>query len=192
MITISNETNLLPFSEQNKIARRRLFRFLTVAGLITFFILLTAIFLLSPSYLFLSFQSKELARKLEIEKQSSELKKAESIEAAIRNLNRRIDFLSKNKTLLKNPFSEIAFLAEKKPAGVLINSFLYGKGEQGRPDTLTIAGDAKTRDSFLRFVEILEKNSAFSRIYSPVSNILSKEEIEFSLISDLAENKNEE
>lgn len=192
MIIIFNETNLLPFPAQNKIARQRLFRFLIAAGLMTFFILLAAIFLLSPSYLLLSFQSKELARKLEIEKQSSELKKVESIEAAIRNLNQRIGILSKNKTLLKDSFSEIAFLAEKKPVGVLINSFLYEKGKQGKPDTLAIAGDARTRDSFLRFVKILEKNSVFSRVYSPISNILSKEEIGFSLIMDLTEGKDKE
>lgn len=191
MLVIFNETNLLPFSEQNKIARRRAFRFLTVAGLMIFLILLAAVFLLLPSYLFLSFQSKELARKLEIEKQSSELKKAESTETAIRNLNRRIGILNINKNVLKNSFSEIAFLAEKKPVGVLINSFLYEKGKQDKPDTLIVAGDAKTRDSFLRFTEILEKNSAFSRVYSPVSNILSKEEIEFSLIIDLTKSKDE-
>ncbi|MEK7122181.1 MAG: hypothetical protein AAB807_01245 [Patescibacteria group bacterium] len=184
--------NLLPLSEQNKIARERLFRFSVAAGLISFFILLAAIFLLLPSYLFLFFQSKELARKLEIEKQSPELKKAESIEAAIKNFSRRINALNANKIVLEDPFREMAFLIEEKPAGMLINSFSYEKGKKDKADALTVAGYAKARDSLLRFAETLEKNSAFSRVYSPVANILSKEEIEFSLILDLAENKNEE
>jgi len=184
--------NLLPFSEQNKIARQRLFCCSIATGLITFFILSAAIFFLVPSYLFLFFQSKELARKLEIEKQSSELKKAESIEATIRNLNRRIDLLSKNEAVLKDPFSEMALLIKEKPANVLINSFSYEKSGQNKPAILTVTGNAKTRDSLLRFVEILGKNPAFSRVYSPISNILSKEEIEFSLIMDLTESRNKE
>lgn len=178
--------NLLSEQDQKNIAKERIFRLLIVNGFFILSLLIIALILLIPPYLFLVLQSAELIRVLDIEKQSAELHQAETIESSIRILNQRVKILHANENELRDPSTVIKAVIDKKPRGITLGSFLYDKGANEKADVLSVVGHAATRDILLRFIAVLEKEPLFMTVHSPVSNLLSKDKVEFSLTLDLA------
>lgn len=178
--------NLLPQNDQENIKKERALRFLVVSGIGIFFILLSSLILLLPTYLFLIMQSMELERQLDLEQKSAELYRAENIESAISDLNRQISVMRDNEKILRDPSLTIQSVVKQKPIGMTLSSFTYRKSISGDDlDTLSLSGYADTRDILLDFVEVLENDKSLEGVDSPVSNLLSKDEVEFKLILHL-------
>lgn len=177
--------NLLPEEDQKKISSERILRLAEFVGLGLFMLILIAVILLFAAYLFLALQSDDLKRQLEIEKRSSELKRAEALDQAIRDLNIHSRSLIDNEKSIHNPFNEFGVLLAKKPYGIYVVSVGYNRGGGKIGSTLTVNGHANTRVNLLKYVDLLEKSEKFARVNSPVSNLLSREELQFTLVLDL-------
>lgn len=177
--------NLLPLDDQRRVALERFLRFCIVAliGLVCVFVV--ALAFLAPSYLYLVLQSKEMERGLQIEKESPELRRAESIESAIKDLNNQVNALRGNTALLRDPAIEVDAVLRFRPVGISFHQFNYEAGKSGGAGTLTILGYAGTREALLQFVDALERSGLFGKVYSPISNLLSREKVEFSLVLDI-------
>ena len=67
--------------------------------------------------------------------------------------------------------------AQNMPGDVVLSSFTIQKSNS----TFQFSGDAITRDSLLVFKNNLEESPYFGNIESPISNLLSKEDISFTL-----------
>lgn len=177
--------NLLPLEDQIKIRNERLLRLVEVSGGGLFLIVLAAVIILSSVYLFLILQSGELKRQLAIEEQSSELKRAQSLDLSIKDLNTQARSLRDNEGLIRNPLREVGLLLALKPYGIAIVSLGYDK-PAGKPHgTIIVSGEANTRANLLRYVDLVEKKDIFANVESPVSNLLSRERVEFTLVLDL-------
>jgi len=180
--------NLLPQEDQNKIKKDRAFRFLAVFGVGILVVQLISLVLLLPTYLFLVSQSLELGRQLDLDRQSAELYRAENIESSIKGLNKKMGALQENEKLLRDPSISIRSVIDEKLNNIKLNSFIYRKGKTaGEMDTLSLDGYSNTREILLEFIDVLEDDALFDVVESPVSNILSKDEVEFSLILHLSE-----
>lgn len=176
--------NLLPIEDQLKIRNERLLRLFEVVGAGLFFIVLAAVIILSSAYLFLALQSGELKRQLAIEEQSSELKRAQSLDQAIKDLNARSRALGDNEKQIRDPLLETAALLAAKPYGIAITSIGYDRASKAN-STIIVSGQANTRNNLLKYVGALEAGDAFARVNSPVSNLLSREKLAFTLVLDL-------
>ena len=178
--------NLLPQDKKRKIEQERIYRFLIVDGLGIMSILIIALILLLPTYLLLVMQSMELERQLDLEKQSSELYRAENIETSMKDINVKIKLFNDNEKILTNPSNAIKSIIDYKLPGISINSFTYrGAAKSKNLSSLSIAGEAETRDELLDFVKLLERDDNFDSVESPVSNLLTKTRVEYSLIINL-------
>ncbi|MEK7647298.1 MAG: hypothetical protein AAB378_02920 [Patescibacteria group bacterium] len=177
--------NLLPLDDQRKIALERFLRFCIVACIGLVCVFAVALAFLAPSYLYLVLQSREMERGLQIEKESPELRRAESIELAIRDLNNQVNALRGNAVLLRDPAGEVDAVLRFQPAGISFHKFIYEANKGEGAGTLTILGYAGTREALLKFVDALEKSRSFGKVYSPISNLLSREKVEFSLVLDI-------
>ncbi|MBI5045542.1 MAG: hypothetical protein HZC14_00855 [Candidatus Niyogibacteria bacterium] len=181
--------NLLPPADQKKVATERFLRFCVVACVGLACVFAVALAFLAPSYLYLILQSRELERGLQIEKESPELRKAESIESAIKDLNNRVGALHGSLALLRDPAKEIDAVLRFQPFGISFHTFFYKANKGESVGTLTVLGYADTREALLKFVDKLEQSGFFGKVYSPISNLLSREKVEFSLVLDIKKNE---
>jgi hypothetical protein len=176
--------NLLPLEDQLKIRNERLLRLFEMVGAGAFFILLVAVIILSSAYFFLALQSGELRRQLAIGEQSSELRRAQSLDQAIKDLNTRSRSLGDNEKQIRDPLVEVAALLSVKPYGIGISSIGYDRAGKTN-STIIVSGQANTRNNLLKYVGALEASAVFARVNSPVSNLLSREKLSFTLVLDL-------
>lgn len=176
--------NLLPLEDQLKIRNERLLRLFAVSGAGSFFIVIVAIIVLFSAYLFLALQSGELDRQLAIDKQSSELKRAQSLDQAIKDLNARSRSLGDNEKQIRDPLVEVAAVLSARPYGIVITSLGYDRAGKTN-STIIVSGQANTRNNLLKYVSALESGDVFARVSSPVSNLLSREKLAFTLVLDL-------
>ena len=178
--------NLLLPEDQKNIRNERLVRLAETSGVGIFFLVLIANALLFSAYIFLALQSKDLSYQLEVAKNSSELQRAQSLDKAINDLNGQSRVVRGNHKITHDPTVEIGKIIEMKPRGIAINTMTYNRPmDEARATSLSLGGHANTRDNLLGFVRSLEKSGVFAKVYSPVSNLLSRQELEFSLVLDL-------
>lgn len=75
-------------------------------------------------------------------------------------------------------------LADYLAEGVFINSFTFNI----RNRSFEISGFSPTRDAFIKTKQQIDDSEMFSNIQSPVSNLLKKEEINFTISGELVLN----
>jgi len=63
-----------------------------------------------------------------------------------------------------------------------------GKSNAQKTDEFSLQGTAQERDALLTFVKKLEDSRDFSKVVSPVSNLLAERNFNFSLILELKSN----
>jgi cell division protein FtsL len=178
--------NLLLPEDQKKIRNERLARLAETSGAGLFFLALIANALLFSAYIFLAMQSKDMSYQLEVAKNSGELKRAQSLDQAINDLNKQSRVVQENNKIIRDPTPELSRIIDMKPRGIAINTMTYARPiDEKKAVSLLLGGHANTRDNLLSFVSSLEKSDVFAKVYSPVSNLLSRQELEFSLVLDL-------
>ena len=80
----------------------------------------------------------------------------------------------------------LKIILNSKPQGIEFDSLSYERRvkDEGR-DRILLYGRADTRNALLGFVESLREIKYFSKVHSPVSNLLQKQDIDFSLTVEL-------
>lgn len=176
MITI----NLLAGAKKQEIRLVKSFlliRRLMIVGLV--FLLFLALVLAGADY-FLVHKNKELAAKLETNKN---LPSGQNIP-----LNQTISLFNKqlkSVSQIQNDYYKWSGFLIKfdktAPQNLQITSLIFNKNDK----TALIKGVAKTRDDLIQFQTDLTKSDLFKEVTSPISNLLIRNDISFELRATL-------
>lgn len=180
--------NLLPPEIKSEIAKKRRRRFIVVLGMFAAAALLVSIILLLPSFFMFSFQEKYLDIQLASIKQSGELEKAGEIGKIAGELNKKSELILWGKAQSRPASSYLLKIVELEPAGVSLNTFNFSRNKNKGTAEFSLAGTAEERGDLLTFVKKLEASRNFSKVNSPVSNLLAERNFNFSLILELKNN----
>lgn len=179
--------NLLPQDYQKKIKADRLRRLIAAFGFLIFIAIASNIALLLPFQLAAVLQQKELRRELEITKKSSLFAKATDIEEIIGKLNSQVDLFQKQESGRFELAPIMESVLSSRPAGVNIRNFIFEAENQAKnqPARISISGWAGNRPALINFIKTNESNRFFSRVGSPISNLLKEQNIDYSLVLEL-------
>ena len=171
--------NLLPDEEKKIVTLEQWLRVITFFGVAINGILVIGITMLAPAYLPLYFQNRELERAFSIQQQAARQVNAEQIvrsaahiQAVIASLHQATD----------RPSGALAIfdLFAAPPSGVVITAFSVDKGA-----TVSLVGNATTRNNLLMFEQNLRDSSRFQDITSPLTNIIQETNITFTFKATL-------
>lgn len=177
--------NLLPYADKKELEREKMRRFLAVAllGVSTLFAL--GLFLMAPIYFSLTLQKKNLLEELSLASKNAPLERLGELEREIKNLNSKLLVLeegSRKEYLVSEVFREALGL---RSAGIELRHLSFHKPSGGEAGRLNLGGRAQRREDLQTFIQALERSESFKKINSPVSNLLKKTEVEFSLELEL-------
>lgn len=178
--------NLLSAGKKEEIRRENKRRFIIIVGVFSTSLVVIAIVLLLPSFFLLIFQQDYLSEKLSMIKKDPVLKKAEDIEEAIQNFNKQVETLQVSKEDMVEISSFISDINRVKPSDLNIETFIFEKvSKEDETPQISLRGYAQERDGLLVFIEKLENSDKFSKVISPVSNLLTERDFNFSLVLKL-------
>lgn len=142
-------------------------------------IVLVSIAFLVPSYIAVSVDEKVKKDEL-VQLTGSRDPELEKISTIIQSINKSLGVFSE--PLMYTSFSNdiIAPILNEKTEGITIYEFYYTAIDQTNK-TLSIRGDAVSRENLLTFVGQLEKTELFDKVDLPISNLLRGDDVAFSL-----------
>lgn len=185
--------NLLPQEDQNKIRQEHIRRLAATAGFILAFIISVSIILLAPAYIFLFFEGQSLKHRLQNFEKSVEKEKIKEQESLLTALNDKVKILSasaRKRRVLSDILKEK--ILDQKTAALKFDAFLYEEEKDKNPERIYLQGRADSRDDFLAFLENLERDPSFNQVISPINNLFQEKDLDFSIIIELADIKNDE
>jgi hypothetical protein len=182
--------NLLPKKEKDKLHREYRFRLAVVVLSVTFVILLVANIAVVPSFVVSSVKLSITEEQKESLENSESGEKRKELAAVARQANSRVSFLG-NSGKTRSPSDALQTILDNKGANVALSTFLYkrgsgqnveeGGGGKADPATYQVRGMASDRGELTGFRDRLNKSEAFSDVVLPVSNLVSGENIEFTM-----------
>lgn len=167
--------NFLPFEEQIKIKKIYKKKFFILLVFTIFFVSLINLILIFPSYVFLKIKNNGLKNDIKILLTDSNFLKSNDMNDSLKDLALNIPFL---KTAEKEviEFSDILKeIIKLKNSSISLSSVFFEK------DKITLLGKSKNREKLLLFVQNLKENIFFKNVEYPASNLLRKENIDFTL-----------
>ncbi len=180
--------NLLPEDYQKELRAERFKRLMVTAGASFFLIVVVNIILLSPAWLLFAVEERETARQLESIKKSPSFSRAEDMEAEIGDLNYKINSFNELEKKRHELALAMSSILNSRPSGVRVSamSFFPADPARNQPPQILVNGVAEHRDLLLNFASASKNNIFFSKIHSPISNLLKETGVEYSLVFDLA------
>lgn len=177
-MTSTHSLNLLPPEDQQRVGRDRLIRFFTYTNSVIFIILLVGNTLLLPTYFFLFFQERGARELLAAQQQTAHTEQTRETEARITQINAALARFQKSYTPAKDSLAaSITSSITNAPAGITLSFFSFEK-ETG---AIILRGHALTRNDLLQYISLIREHPSFSRVESPVENILRDKNISFTL-----------
>src|SRR3989344_5242796 len=150
-------------------------RLIVVCLILIFTIILSSCVLLLPSIFVLYARQEAALDNLSIARARPVSKEADNLEDLARESNAKIKLLSGEATSSPMFTVVVEHVLSYKTSALNIRYI-------GRTlDRVTIHGIAKTRTSLLSFIKALEDDSMFGEIVSPISNLISNTDIDFSV-----------
>lgn len=174
MITL----NLIPTEKKKTIQLTQIFLILKNIALVLLLIIAIVAIILLAGKVIIDNQFSRIVEETSLTNRYANLFNVEIKE--FNTLVQAVDKIESSYIPWNNFFFEFTNLV---PTNVQIYSFELNQGK------LLLTGLADSRESLLNFKSNLEKNSAFSNIKVPMDNILKKDNIKFSIISDINLNK---
>ncbi len=174
--------NLLPEDRKNKIKRKKIIHLIIGQWVRLFFVVLIFIITLLSLNLVLKIQINALETTKSLGESKEEFKKINQYEETFKQTNKRLLFIKKiqdNHLYWSKALSEI----EKSVS----DKISITKLETHHNDKITLEGIAKTRDDLVRFKESVQNSECFSSTEIPVSNFISKENVNFQIEISLEE-----
>ncbi|MEW6408124.1 MAG: PilN domain-containing protein [Patescibacteria group bacterium] len=175
------EINLLPPHQIKAREEKKYFRKIIVSFLLLFIILFISFglfFVLKNTLaLYLNSQKDEL---FSLDNYLNQ-EKNKKVQQDIENINKilsRISIIEKNKTIWSETLFELVKITPNDLS--FVNLKISDEDEK-----IEIMGLAKTRESLLIFQDNLEKSKYFENVTSPISNIISPTDINFSIEAKL-------
>jgi len=203
--------NLLPPEIKEELKWEKINRSFIIYGIIIVAIIIVFILLLLIVQLYATIKLTELETIINLREENIKVKKVEELEEKIENFNKNLITLDK---IQKNHlyFSQvISIFAESVPESVQITqlniiqpkkeekNIVQSKSQSVATNSKTtsiqkavqkkyqvnINGKAMKRENLLIFKNALEKTFCFAKIYSPLSNLVKRENIDFHFTGDL-------
>lgn len=164
--------NIISQELKKEIKLISLYKLLRRLGFFVFSLLLIYAFAFQSSKMILQKYSLDT-----VNRESANLKNSEEYIQKIKTINEKIDKVA---TVQKDAVSWtklIKTLSDKISDDITINQIAIDK----KSDNFTISGNAKSRDSLLALEKILEETGYFEEINLPISSLLKKDDIAFSV-----------
>lgn len=179
--------NLLPKEYKISIKKDYLGRLAVVAGLMFVSVCFIGTVLLAPTlFLFLN-NKKNINNQLSsYSKKISNLALSQEMEAEIKKINWQVDFINNANNSAKPSFYLQDFM-KLKPTGIKIEGINYSnqKNKDIEEKKIVVHGQAGKRDDFLNFLSETNKKYGPKNVSSPVSNIISEKDINFTMTVSL-------
>ena len=181
--------NLLPEDYQIDLRAERLKRLIVVAGAAVFLIAVANTILLSPVWVLFVVQEREMSRQLESLEKSPAFLRLKNLEDEIGSLNYEINSFNDLEKKRIEIAPAISSILDSRPAGVRVSAVIFSAADPRRsqPPQLSVRGTAPHRDLLFDFASANRDNNFFSKIHSPISNLLKETNVEYSLVFDLAD-----
>ncbi len=172
--------NLLPYEDKKELELEKRRRFLVVALFGVSVVMLLGLILMAPIYLSLALEKRNSLRELDLASQAEPLRRLAGVEEELGKLNSKLLLLDQG-AKRGLPVSELLRRAlELAPTGIGIDSLSFSRGK------IFLGGQAQKREDLQAFIRALEAASLFRKVSSPVSNLLKRVDLEFSLELELA------
>lgn len=164
--------NIISQELKKEIKLITLYKLLRRLGFFIFSLLFIYAFAFQSSKLILKKYSLDI-----VNRETANLKNSEEYIQKIKTTNEKIDkvALVQKDAVLWTKFLKI--LSDKISEDVIINQIAIDK----KIDNFTISGTAKSRDSLLALEKTLEETGYFEEINLPISSLLKKDDIAFSI-----------
>ncbi|MCK4540166.1 hypothetical protein KAU09_03365 [Candidatus Parcubacteria bacterium] len=168
--------NILPKKIKNDIKLIIFDKFIKkITGIIFLFIIIfSGILFAAKFYLHLYFEET-------IEKNASTSKSTEDYLKKVKEINNKIDYITKIQNNNIDWTNTILHISKAINNNIKINKININKSD----NTLSLSGNAKTRDSLLLLKNSFEKYENFSEIKIPIKNLLEKNDIDFEITTTI-------
>lgn len=177
--------NLLPPETRDSLKRLYLKRLIIFMLLILFLLIAVSAVLLLPSYFIFSVRNKEAKLALESAESASALEGLEEALATVKEVNKKIALLDAEPA---GPAPSVTKVLSRLVADAsgLVKLDNFSQSADGK---ITLRGTAPTRNSLLAFIRRLEQDEIFSRVDSPISNLVAERNIRFLINLELKAKK---
>lgn len=173
--------DLLPQDKKNQIRRNKIFGRIIREEILFIVPIIVFVLILLNVYYILNYQFGSLSAAGIAGRGQDKYQELNKYEERFKQVNERVDLLSKIQNGHFHWLNVLERLAEITPDGVYLNS-ISSKNYQ-----VFLLGKAKTREDLLKFKDNLEGADCFQNINVPLSNLVVKEDIDFQM--DLQVNK---
>lgn len=112
---------------------------------------------------------------------SLSLNDTQGFDSKIRNVNEKLKVVQEIQNEFTKWSSFLIAVNDLVPENIQLN--LLAINQEAK--TISIEGNAKLRDDFLKFKENLQNSSLLSEIESPLSNLVKKQDIDFRITAKL-------
>ncbi|MFH1508589.1 MAG: PilN domain-containing protein [bacterium] len=176
--------NLLPKNEKSSLKAQRLSNFLMIVSLYDVLVLILiagALFFVSGTY---NNRLSDLDNNIAEAKMAIEQQKNDELETNVEELNRigkRLNGIYNKQTSWHTLLNELTQLT---PDTIIWKQIAIKKWTH----TINLSGHATTRDDFVSFSDNIENSDNFSDVESPLSNLTSKEDIDFTMTFTFTDN----
>lgn len=167
-------SNLLPLKEKKEIIFEEWRRVIRFFGIGITFLFMTGATLLTPSYLPLYFQGKELEHQLAIEQEALQKINADQIQ---QNEDKIIAEISSLQLAAQSPDKASAIFDTFSPQlpGIAVQTFTVNK-----TGDISVIGNASTRDNLLNFEQYLRNTGHLQDLALPMMNLFPETNINFT------------
>jgi len=170
--------NLLLPEEQKKRRVEYRHRLFVVMGWLFASWLIIYIVIIGTLYFIINLKSSDVNRALtEVEKQLS-TQGIDKLALAIEEANDQLDRLNLEKKS-STPSSVLRHLTDSLTGGIKLSKIGYAGGES--ETKLELSGTSSTRQAFLNYLEILRADKIFSKVESPIANLIKERDLDFNL-----------
>lgn len=170
--------NLLPYEDKKEVEKEGLRRFVIVAVFSISAIFLICILLMAPAYLSLYEERASLIKEEHLLKQGAPVEKMNEIAAKIKKTNSKLSVIESSADGRSVP-EDLKKIIDSIPSGVSINGISFNRQKISEHGRVSLNGKANSRENLTSFIRILNDSGRFSKVDSPVSNILKKNNVDF-------------
>jgi hypothetical protein len=176
---------LTPIVYRKEFKRIKTFRLaFSFIVLVEFVVVIGIIFMLT-SYFTLFFSKSDIIRRLSIQEELLARRDLESLETKIVAINNLVLRHEKNEAR-RFSFSDVIFkIANATPASVSLTNISMDQ-LSNNTFVVSVRGDAALRDDFIDYLQELRKITEFATVHSPISNLLSEQDVDFTVDIDLS------
>jgi Tfp pilus assembly protein PilN len=167
---------LLPEQYKKKLWKLYRLRLATVIFLFISAIFLISIGLLFPSYISLAFDKGILHSETEALEAEIKSKNDKGLSETLNRTNTILALVKPDNTYI---LESVEAILKQKPVGVSISTISYTRGQD--QSSINISGTAKERNDLIIFTKQLQKESGFTSVTLPVSNLAKQVDVPFSL-----------